>query len=270
MTTVETPLTGWVVTENQTPVEQWIETAATRFWRNAGGEEPFPRTIEGSIPLALDVDVENIPRLRLSDVSRWLRSHQGQFPWRDEPWLEVRDRSLRGCLVAIDGSGCVFVDSHDPPDERRFTLAHEAAHFILDYLLPRERTRKRLGTSLLEVLDGERAATMTERIDAVLSGIDITPHVHMVERGPLGEYDGRVAEAESRADLLAIELLAPEERALTCLQLTGTLRHKVSRGAAALQTTFGLPATIATLYARRIVLAKDGGEGWQSWLLGDA
>lgn len=247
-------------------MDAWVEAAAARFWRDAGEEEPFPRGLDGSVSLALRVSVERLPRLRLSSTRRWLEERTGRTAWRDASSRPLADRPLRGCLLAVDGHGCIFVDEDDPPDEQRFTLAHEAAHFILDYLGPRERAERRLGPTFLEVLDGRRAASSTERIDAALAAVDARPYAHLFERGPLGAYDGRVAESEERADLLALELLAPEDRALDALPATGPFRFRVADGAAALRRSFGLPPAIAERYARRLLRLRDGGEGWGAWL----
>lgn len=250
-------------------MDTWVEDAAARYWRDAGEAEPFPRTLDGSIPLALRVSVEALHGLRLSSAGRWLREHGGGTAWRDAASRALADRPLRGCLVALDGQGCIFVDADDPADEQRFTLAHEAAHFILDYDRPRTLVARRLGAPLLRVLDGGRAATTTERLDAALSGVDITPHTHLFERGPLGRHSGRVAEAESNADRLAIELLAPEGLALPLVPAGGPYRRRLEAGAAALRASFGLPPPIAAAYARALARERGDGEDWGSWVLGD-
>ncbi|MFN8557423.1 MAG: ImmA/IrrE family metallo-endopeptidase [Dehalococcoidia bacterium] len=43
----------------------------------------------------------------------------------------------------------IIVDSSDAPDEVRFTVAHEAAHFLLDYEQPRARAVAALGAGAL-------------------------------------------------------------------------------------------------------------------------
>ena len=54
--------------------------------------------------------------------------------------------------------GLLVVDPTDDPQQRRLTLAHEAAHFIVDYLTPRRQVARRL-PELLDVLDCERQTT---------------------------------------------------------------------------------------------------------------
>lgn len=61
--------------------------------------------------------------------------------------------------MALGGSrNFVLLDDADTPAEQRFSLAHEVAHFLLDYLQPREATRRKLGETALEVVDGLRPA----------------------------------------------------------------------------------------------------------------
>src|SRR5687768_8715179 len=61
----------------------------------------------------------------------------------------ARDRPLRACLVAAGGAGFAFVDADGPEDERRFSLAHELAHFLRDYWQPRRAAQRRLGPAVL-------------------------------------------------------------------------------------------------------------------------
>ena len=128
--------------------DQEIIVRAGRFWRLAGQVEPFPRLLERAIAWALPLTLVKLPRLSFPDLRAWLTQ-------RDIPFIfSHSDRCLRACLIAKAGSGIVFLDGSDPDDERRFSLAHEVAHFILDYLEPRERGIELLGAAGLEVLDG--------------------------------------------------------------------------------------------------------------------
>ena len=104
--------------------------AEGRFWAAAGGPTAPPRDLQGAISLALPVTTVTLPALALGRIERWLlaRGIEHRF--------DSRDRRLRGCLVATGGYGFIFVDGADPEDERRFTLAHETAHFLLDYQVP--------------------------------------------------------------------------------------------------------------------------------------
>ena len=224
----------------------WLTEAADQFWTWAGEREGFPRRLERSVAFALPLTIIALPRLRLHAIDTWLAQQSVAAS------LHQGNRRLRGCLVAYGGSGLVFLDGTDPDDERRFSLAHEVAHFLLDYHLPRQAALARLGERIRPVLDGLRPPTQTERIDAVLSRTPLGLHLHLLERGAWGYAEGRVEEAERRADDLALELLAPADEALRRLTASGEALS-VERAVALLTGDMGLPQAAAEVYARRLV-----------------
>jgi hypothetical protein len=125
----------------------------------------------------------------------------------DEP-----DRPLRACLVTRAGCGFVFVDADDPPAERRFSVAHEVAHFLRDYDAVRRAAVRALGPAVLEVFDGRRPATAEERAHAVFRDVRVAAHVHLLRRDDAGRPKTPTErDAEAAADRLAFELLAPVE-----------------------------------------------------------
>ena len=130
-----------------------IKRIAANFWKDVGKPEPFPRSLEPAVYWALPLGVFKLPRLWVSDVQVWLAEQGIQFE------LETEDRSLHGCLIARLGRGCVFLNGTDSDAELRFSLAHEVAHFLLDYHLPRQAAVNRLGPSVLEVFDGLRRSS---------------------------------------------------------------------------------------------------------------
>src|SRR5262249_17714529 len=103
-----------------------------------------------------------------------------------------------------------FVDAFDDLAERLFSLAHELAHFLRDYLHPRETVTRRLGPDTLDVLDGRRSPTADERLHALLRNAPIGPFTHLCGRDESGLPSNPAGrEAEAAADRLAFELLAP-------------------------------------------------------------
>ncbi len=243
-------------------VERRIARAAERFWQQAGGRPPPPVDMEHAVLWALPLDVQPVAGLTVARVAAWLREHG--LP---EPHLGP-SRALRGCLIARRGQGVVFVEADDPPEERRFTLAHEAAHFVLDYQAKRERALAGLGPAIQAVLDGERPPTAQERVHALLANVTLGVHVHLMERGPDGLPCPEAADAECDADRLALELLAPEREALALVRATQGERHvvRVARAAAALAARFGLPMPMAERYARRLLRRLTGGPSVVEWL----
>jgi hypothetical protein len=232
--------------------EAWLADAAESFWERAGRVPPFPRDLDAIVPMALPVAVVLLPALTLDRVEAWLdrRGCGYRFP--------CAHRRLRGCLIAHAGYGIAFVDGADAPPERRFTLAHEAAHFLLDYQRPRQRAIAKLGPTIVDVLDGRRTPTRTERIDAVLAACPIGVHTHLLDRD--GGYDAAIASIEDRADRLACELLAPAAE-VSPRAAVGDLAHD-------LRETFGLPDPIATGYARRLLRERGAGPSFVEWLRG--
>jgi hypothetical protein len=183
------------------------------------------------------------PKLSFGRLLGWLKENGFDCE------LSGADRPLRGCLAARCGYGLAFIDSSDTEDEQRFSLAHELAHFLRNHWSVRRRVCKRLGPDALEVLDGEREPTEQERMQALLRGIPLGLHLHLMERDKDGNpTNATIAEAEDDADRLAYELLAPAE-------------HVLAQGAAAgkpalvqrLRQYYGLPAVQASRYAGILV-----------------
>lgn len=222
----------------------WAKAAAERFWLGAGSPvADFPRDLRRAAAFALPLAVVDLPRLGISAIDSWLLRRGITLRIGEE------DRVLRACLVAYGGAGMVFLDGGDPDDERRFSLAHEIAHFLLDYVIPRERVVARLAPDLVEVLDGGRAPTSVERADALLAGVNLGLTLHLMERLPSGlPYHAVISAAERRADALALELLAPNE----------AVRARLHGGAATteveslLRAIFGLPEPVARRCALEI------------------
>jgi len=234
------------------------EELAERFWADAGGPPPYPRDLQAAIAYACPLGVVEIGGLSVAAVETWLAERcprlRGAGSVQHGCRLGVAERSLRACLVARAGEGLVFVDAADPPAERRFSLAHEIAHFLADYRRPRERAAARLGPAVLAVLDGLRPPTAVERIDAVLARVPLGIHVHLLERTADGlAARAAIARAERHADQLALELLAPRAAVASALAAralppAGSPARRAAV-AALLVADFGLPPAIATAYA---------------------
>ena len=215
----------------------WVDELAARFWAAAGPPPPFPRDLAVPATLGLPVRVKRLPGLSLAAVRDWLAASGVACPTA-EP-----DRALRACLFTRVGYGFVFLDAADPADEQRFSLAHEVAHFLRDYDAPRRAVVARLGPAALDVLDGKRPPTAAERVHAVLREVPVAAHVHLLRRDDAGRPGSPAErEAETAADRLAFELLAPAE-----LFAAFTNREAVEQR---LRTAFGLPDLPAATYAR--------------------
>jgi hypothetical protein len=147
----------------------------------------------------------------------------------------------------------VFVDETDDESEQRFTLAHEVAHFVLEYVIPREYALRRLGPSVLPVLDGERSPSTEEQLSSVLDRVPLGVRVHLMGRGSSGvvcSWD--VIDAEEKADRLALEFLVPARVVATEVRRAFPLANQDDDLSAAasefVATRFGLPAHGARAY----------------------
>jgi IrrE N-terminal-like domain len=228
-------------------VPVWAAEIADAFWSEVGAREPFPRRLLGPIAEATFLSVIFVPRPTIAAVQE--RICEMGIDWD----LKVADRPLRACLLAGNGHGLIFVDGTDPENEQRFSIAHELAHFLRDYLSLRRRVCKRLGASALDVLDGARSPTADERIHAILSRTALGFHYHLMDRR-LGArpLSGPIADAEESADRLAYELLAPADQVASMVAAV-TRCPDGKMVADVLVDHFGLPEQQASHYAGLLV-----------------
>jgi hypothetical protein len=229
----------------------WLDNeageAAELFWQSAGETEAFPRQLERPVLLALPVALVKLPRLSLVDIERWVQRRGPRFSFN------CRSRFVRGCLIAFQGKGLIFVDGADPADDLRFTIAHEASHFLLDYLLPRQKAARRFGPAIYDVVDGLRAPSVTERLSAVLDRTPVGVHTNLMERSA-AEDDADVWKIEERADRLALQLLAPAEVVLAQADITAPgYEQRLSMLSQSLVRSFGLPPRLGRAYAHALL-----------------
>ncbi len=219
-------------------VAVWAAELADAFWKEAGGNASFPRDLRRAVPRAVQLGVYELPGLTIHAVRDCLR--RGGIAIA----IDVADRPLHGCLTTFHGAGTIFVNAHDSAEEQRFSIAHELAHYLRDYWRPRQRAVGRLGAEVVEVLDGCRALTPTERLQALLGEISVQPHVHFLARDPDGQPASRaIVDAEACADELAYELLAPVEH------LAKSIPRTAAQLALCLRLEHGFPAAQAERYA---------------------
>ncbi len=198
--------------------------------------DDFPRDISLAVLASLPLSIVSVGRLSIELVNAQLA--------RRNIGIEcgVENRQLRGCLVAEGDVGFIFIDGLDHEAERRFSVAHETAHYLVDYLSPRRRAVAHFGDMIQPVLDGLRPPDQEEKVDAFLARVPLRAHVHVMERDGQGQ-----PHCESLADDLAYEMLAP--RRLVRLQVQGQGREAVKAASGLLVAKFGLPPGAAMDYA---------------------
>ncbi len=235
----------------------WLDNEAQDaiefFWSAAGETEPFPRQLERPLLFALPVALVKLPRLTLWEIERWLHRRGPAISF------SCQNRGVRGCLIAFGGKGMIFVDGADPADELRFTIAHEVGHFLVDYLLPRQKAGRRFGPSIWEVMDGMRVPTVAERLYAILDRTQIGVHTNLMDRVPADEHEN-LGKIEERADRVALELLASHELVLAEPDVSRpTYPERFAAVTAALMSVYGLPLAVARSYAQALLdLAGKG------------
>jgi hypothetical protein len=222
------------------------ENLADLFWALCGEKESFPRNLERYIALALPLTIVKLAKLRIAGVESWLINRG--VPVR----FGCADRSLRGCLVAHRGEGVLFVDGSDPDDERRITVAHELAHFLADYWHPRTTALKKLGPGVLDVLDGVRSATALERVQSVFGDATLQVNLNFMERHE-GAGDIGLCGSETRADRIALALLAPSNYVMARMPREYRHRDIAPEVTRLLTNDFGLPVWLAHQYATTLV-----------------
>jgi hypothetical protein len=225
---------------------------ASRLRDSAGSAPDTPLDLQSLLPGLYPADCVLLPGLSVDSLRDWLRRHGAFQPLN---LTLCRNRSLRGGIVAWRGCGLLFVDADDPPDEHRFTLAHEAAHYLQDHLYPRLDLLDRFGPSILPVLDGQRSPTREERLDALIARASLTFHTHLLERDASAVADWENREFE--ADAFACEILAPVAALRSHFTDITQDAAAVETIAAALRETWLLPAMPALTYARTFV-AQEG------------
>jgi hypothetical protein len=215
---------------------------------------------ESEAPVARPLDIENIvlnysllsvqaiSALTVEGVQHWLQ--QRQCPMTIQ--YQGADRNLYGCLVVdcASGHGYIFVERDCSESQRRFTIAHELAHYLRDYCASRERALNHWGEAIRPVLDGQRPATIEERLDAILQHVPLGIYQHLMLR----DANRQIVRAETQdseicADRIALELLAPHRQLLKAIgdghQTMAGLRARLQPS---LQTEYGLPEVIARRY----------------------
>jgi IrrE N-terminal-like domain len=241
----------------------WLDNASQDavdfFWQRAGGEpRNFPRNIEAALLIALPVAVIHLPNLGINNVEHWLRTRR--TPYR----FGCAERSLRGCLMAFAGKALIFVDGTDAEDERRFTVAHEAAHFLYDYLRPRQQAIAAFGCDIAKVLDGERSPTATERVHALLGSVPIGVHTSLLDRNTNdSQFADTISRTENRADRIALALVAPPQAVVRACDTGGCVfAERAKNMTEQLVNKFGLPYGVAKGYSCSLLTTIGKGRTW--------
>ncbi len=230
---------------------------ANWFWHHAGGRSSYPADIRYATTCALPVSVMEIADLTTSTAADYFELPQ------DEHIPSAGERNLHGCIAVRPRGATILVEIHDEDAQKRFTIAHEVAHYIIEVHRHQERAARMMDDGYVEVLYGSRKATPNERIDACLYNVRSSPITHFMDRTPSGEYGcGQTLRAECAADLLATEILAPRATLMDSLSPHRRLpfRQLVDTAIHLSEHRFGLPSAIAESYGNRVIWQWRGGQ----------
>jgi hypothetical protein len=179
-------------------IRRLADEVRARSPRDAGEVLDVESFVAWTAPLAVVL----LPLLNLSAAHGWLAERGVALGFGN------RDRPLRGLLLAWRGSGLIFVDGSLSVSDRRFTVAHELGHFLLDYVAVRNEVLRRV-PELVAVMDGHRSATRQDRARSILEGIPLGVHTHLLERDPHGSGTWEMERGEDLSTRFALELLSP-------------------------------------------------------------
>ncbi|MXV14343.1 ImmA/IrrE family metallo-endopeptidase [Hufsiella ginkgonis] len=238
-------------------VRPHIENIAKQFWSVTNLDKEPPYDLSGAISLMFPIDIVQLSQLSTDKIKQWLKQRNVQID------TEVNDRPVHGFVIFYRGAGFIFSDGGDDERERRYTIAHEISHFILDYKIPREKIINKLGASISDVIDGIRPPTDEEIVKGIVHGLNVKPFTHLLEKKGDGSFlNSDVYNSENAADELAIELIAPASRVVADI-LQGNKPSSFGafsdRCRLVLENRYKLPGLIANDYARLLAYKVTGG-----------
>lgn len=239
-------------------VKPYIETIARDFWRQISRKRSGPpHDIACAVSLLLPLDIVSLSDLTLGKIYQWLISNGIKIP------MSVNDRHLHGFILINSGTGFMFINGTDSEEDRLYTIAHEASHFILDYKIPRDKVIRKIGSEIESVLDGLREPTIDEQVNGIINGVSIQPFMHLLEKDGDGSFENiKTFDAENDADTLALELLAPHSE---IIKITMAGRKKMSFDLFDQQcfdiliSKYKLPSSVAKQYSKRLAYFSTGG-----------
>ncbi|MCD9186650.1 MAG: ImmA/IrrE family metallo-endopeptidase [Pyrinomonadaceae bacterium] len=199
-----------------------------------------------------------MPGLQLFQIETWFARRNTKYQFGCD------SRTVRGCLIAYGGKGFIFIDSTDPPDEKRFTLSHEIGHFLIEYWIPRQKAISKFGTTITEVLDGHRKPSIEQRVHAFLGGVQIGVYAEMMARSDSAEsIKTEIWDAESRADRVAMALLAPPRSVIEKTDISPSkYDDRIKNITKVLTSEFGLPTSVAAFYGSELLTSIGKERSW--------
>lgn len=157
----------------------------------------------------------------------------GRETGKELPAPSNGDRPLSGFIYVYEYegfcNGVILTEANDPVTRRRFSAAHELAHYLLHFLPQLEQRRKDGATEALVLTEGVSFGSKNETDDgpaaemSAIEGVDVLQHLAF----------NTTSEMEREANRFAAELLMPAHacvaRAQEYVRRFGTEREIVAR-----------------------------------------
>jgi hypothetical protein len=232
-----------------------LEHCAAAFWKPIPERNYFPRDLEQYLPLHYQASIETLPGLTVQRVHEWL-SAKGIASTNPS-----NKRRLDGSIIAQKGHAILFIDAALSLDARRMIVAHETAHYWIDYELPRRRMKLRYGNGGMQALDQERAPEIVEILMATAMGAPIQAFYHYQFKEHKQE-----TEVEQRANTLACLLIAPRREVLSRAKICRMSRDDESKWLELLHHGFGIPENWGRGYLP-LLLRNFRERSFSSWFL---
>jgi hypothetical protein len=232
------------VTSASERAERLRELAAA-FWDEVPRQVRDARDFEAAATWSMPLAVIVMSPLTLAGIRDWFADHE--IPVAGDQ----HSGRVQGFLVAWRGVGIVFCDGTADAAERRFTLAHEVGHFLLDYDRPRRRVL-RDAPELLEVVDGVRRVTPSDRAQALLARVPLGVHTQVLDDSRPGQDDPA---GEDEASRFALEVLAPWHEVIAAARDLAAAptpyRETLGRATSLISGRFVMPPYAARARARQ-------------------
>lgn len=189
-----------------------LQLLAQHFWEESQLPRHFPihvSVLEQAILLTRPISIVKINKLTLNAIVCFL--YNRGISLQNMP----DNKELYGFVISQANHTYIFINGAESVQEQSFTLAHEFAHFLLDYEIPRQELINKFGLDICDALNNKRPFSSEERIAALVKGINLKQFSHLLDVPAATAFQRyNIWKAEAFADQLALELLAPYKEIL--------------------------------------------------------
>lgn len=238
-----------------------IQQLAKAFWKASLLEINFPISttlLEQAILLTEPIAVVKLNKLSLLEISKYFTARGNNIN------CPLDSKELYGFILSYNGYTYIFLNGTESAEEQRFTLAHEFAHYLLDYKLPRQSIIEKSGVAIIDALNNKRDFTAEEKLLALVQDYSLKAFTYLLDAPATSAFERlHVWKAENKADELAMELLAPYTNILQDISRDGIVRRFSPLKQylpKLLQVKYGFTTDLAHLYGKSLAVRISGGQ----------